>query len=112
MSDVTPFPQRPAAVEKDQCSNCLFFMRREPSLMCRRYPPTTFMVGTHQAIGQPTGILTQGFWTPINEDDWCGEHQRKMALAEQAVDLGIAGGPPNGDGLTGLLPFDQSQEGV
>lgn len=65
------------------CGNCKFSLRDGPNLLCRRYPPTVFMVQVqrHVVIGPmqegPQSALQSAF-PPMGHDGWCGEHQLKV----------------------------------
>lgn len=54
----------------EKCSNCKFF-RRDPSDMrkgsCHKNPPQA----VH--LPQPGGVATLAVFTPVPENEWCGE---------------------------------------
>jgi hypothetical protein len=67
-------------VDLNECSNCIFYATEDYEMeginyqrtfgVCRRFPPRRI------------DGLTSGF--PIVEDDWwCGEHQKKFALEDK-----------------------------
>lgn len=57
------------------CGTCLYWINTDQNTgLCRRYPPTTLLIGTHQLQGQPTNAITQSAFPPMLRDGWCGEH--------------------------------------
>lgn len=53
---------------------------KELAKVCRRRPPMTHsqaIPGPHGQIGAWTATV----WPTITENDWCGEHSAKIALA-------------------------------
>lgn len=62
------------------CSTCEHWFRKSPILsdpgMCRRYPPTTAIVG----LGPQGQIDTRSFFPQCTGEHLCGEYKAKLAL--------------------------------
>ena len=55
------------------CDTCRFHDALQKS--CRKNPPTLVMVPT--SVG---GVQAGGAWPPARDTDWCGAHERDLAV--------------------------------
>lgn len=65
----------------EHCGNCRFFLA-QPSNgqalttgLCRRNPPSMITVPVRHPISGQTEIQLQGRFSPVHENNWCGEWQ-------------------------------------
>ena len=70
----------------ETCGNCRYWKRMQPERpqgMCRKRPPTMLLLGMapHPMNPKQQMPITDSFWPPIPETEWCG----KWALANRAA---------------------------
>lgn len=68
------------------CGNCLFFKRFQafqPIGTCRFNPPTVLLVGMRQPqlSSQAPIPVTDGFWAPTTDAEWCGKWEERATVA-------------------------------
>lgn len=58
------------------CASCQFYVAtNEKGGVCRRNPPTVFLIqGPPGPLGQST-VQTPSLWPGVDAESWCGHHQ-------------------------------------
>lgn len=79
-----------ATVEK--CENCRFSMAEGRQFICRRMPPTAhavFVPNENPSEGEwpVKHVGNVAIWPPMQGHGWCGEWQKRMALASTTAKL-------------------------
>lgn len=74
----------PAPLMPDTCGTCHHWLEQPVAGVCRRYPPTPFIIGTAPASvihnpknPGPPQLITQSLFPQMNANGSCGEHQPK-----------------------------------
>lgn len=67
---------------EEGCGTCQFFRRKgmgQPLGDCRRYPPTSHLVGmgAHPKTGHNVA-MSDSFWVAIADTEWCGEWKHRV----------------------------------
>ena len=86
----------------DTCSSCFFFapIDKQPSGLCRRFPPVPMLVPGPPAALDPNKtptLMVQAHFPPMNPNGWCGEH-----MTPQEAAMGDETGPALGNSQTSL----------
>lgn len=71
-----------ALQSEESCSNCMFYMANMK--VCRRYPPTSMIVGVKQGLAsvQPEPVIGS-YFAFMAPNGWCGEWQQEPADLEK-----------------------------
>jgi hypothetical protein len=59
-----------------KCSTCRFAKladEKQRGYECHRFPPTPLLVPMDNPMTRETGLALQGYFPPVNADNWCGE---------------------------------------
>lgn len=69
------------------CGTCKHFTREHKKAkegVCRRYPPTVFIIGLNTKV-EPPAPMTMTIWPGVAVGLGCGEHEQSNELGPEGI---------------------------